>query len=46
VAVPPGPVAVRRYVVVAVGLTIRVPLVATAPTPGEIETAVAPLVVH
>ena len=41
VAVPPGPVAVRVYVVVVFGTSVRVPSTATAPTPWSIEQLVA-----
>lgn len=33
VAVPPGPVAVKRYAVDVVGATVVTPFVATLPTP-------------
>jgi len=47
VAVPPGPVAVAVKLVVAVGLTCRVPLVPwTAPIPGWSVTDVAFIVVY
>ena len=36
--IPPPPVADTVYVVVCVGLTVTVPLLATDPTPGEILT--------
>src|SRR5262249_19560720 len=40
-ALPPGPVAVKRYVVVLLGKTWRVPFDCTVPRPGSIETDVA-----
>jgi hypothetical protein len=46
VILPPVPVAVRIYVVVIVGLTVLVPLIATEPIPWLIETVVALLVTH
>ena len=46
VAVPPGPVAVKVYCVVFVGLTTLVPEGETAPMPWSIETVVAFVVVQ
>src|ERR1700722_13188270 len=42
-ALPPGPFAVRRYVVVLLGNTVRLPLVCTVPNAGSIDTVVAPV---
>jgi hypothetical protein len=46
VVVPPVLVAVSVYVVVAAGLTGRVPDAPTSPMPGSMRTEVAPVVVH
>src|SRR5947209_1599277 len=46
VAVPPGPVAVSVYVVVAAGLTPIDPLTGWLPTPLSIDTVVALLLVQ
>jgi len=46
VAVPPGPLAVRVYVVVSLGNTWRVPETLTGPMPGWMETSVASLTIQ
>lgn len=46
VTLPPVPIAVRVYCVVAVGLTVVDPDAATVPIPWSIETLVALVVVH